>query len=228
MNQVVAGRDVIFNCAAQKLLPLSLSDPLFDADVNCRGTLTVLEAIKNKNPQALVIYVSSSTVIGKAEGMVDETSTERPLDIYSANKGVAEKYHWIYHRAHGLKTLSIRFANLFGPYGKGYPEVGFVNYFINLARQDKEIRIFGDGHQKRNLMYVEDAVGLGANMVGILKRIAVVDLQDNNTKSPLTFINPIITWRSDNMQTYKEASLCFPGISAEINRPSAIKINFFI
>ena len=76
-------------------------------------------------------------------------------------------------------------------------------------------------------MYVEDAVGLGANMVGILKRIAVVDLQDNNTKSPLTFINPIITWRSDNMQTYKEASLCFPGISAEINRPSAIKINYF-
>jgi peptide deformylase len=76
-------------------------------------------------------------------------------------------------------------------------------------------------------MYIENAVGLGANMVGILKRIAVVDLQENNIKSPLTFINPIITWRSDNMQTYKEASLCFPGISAEINRPSAIKINYF-
>ncbi len=76
-------------------------------------------------------------------------------------------------------------------------------------------------------MYIENAVGLGANMVGVLKRIAVVDLQDNNTKSPLTFINPIITWYSDDIQTYKEASLCFPGISAEIKRPSAIKINYF-
>ena len=76
-------------------------------------------------------------------------------------------------------------------------------------------------------MYTEKAVGLGANMVGILKRIAVVDLQDSNTKSPFTFINPVITWRSENRQTYKEASLCFPGISAEINRPSVIKIKYF-
>jgi len=158
MNQVVAGRDVIFNCAAQTSHPLSLSDPLFDASINCLGTLTVLEAIRNKNPQALVIYISSSTVVGKAEGTMDESHCERPRDIYSANKGVAEKYHWIYHRAHGLKTLSIRFANLFGPYGKGYPEFGFVNYFIALAQQNQEIKIFGDGHQKRNVMYVEDAV----------------------------------------------------------------------
>ena len=76
-------------------------------------------------------------------------------------------------------------------------------------------------------MYTEGAVGLGANMVGVLKRIAVVDLQDNNTKSPLTLINPKITWHSDDTQTYKEASLCFPGISAEISRPSTIKINYF-
>ena len=76
-------------------------------------------------------------------------------------------------------------------------------------------------------MYMENAVGLGANMVGVLKRIAIVDLQVNNTKSPLTFINPLITWYSDDIQTYKEASLCFPGITAEINRPSAIKMNYF-
>ena len=50
-------------------------------------------------------------------------------------------------------------------------------------------------------MYMENAVGLGANMVGILKRIAVVDLQDNNIKSPLTLINPLITWYSDDIQT---------------------------
>jgi peptide deformylase len=76
-------------------------------------------------------------------------------------------------------------------------------------------------------MYFEKAVGLCANMVGVLKRIAVVDLQNNNTKSPIILINPKITWYSDDIQVHEEVSLCFPGISAEINRPSAIKISYF-
>ena len=161
MQEVVVGKEVIFNCAAQTSHPLSLTDPLYDAQVNCLGSLTVLESVRNRNPKALVVYTSSSTVIGKSQGdIVDESHGERPLDIYSANKGVVEKYHWIYHHVHGLKTLSIRFANLFGPYGKGYPEFGFINYFIALARQDKEIKIFGEGLQQRNVMYVQDAVDL--------------------------------------------------------------------
>ena len=59
-----------------------------------------------------------------------------------------------------LKTLVLRFANLYGPYGKGYPEFGFINYFISLAQANKEITIYGDGKQTRNVMYVEDAVDL--------------------------------------------------------------------
>ena len=161
MQQVVIGKEVIFNCAAQTSHPLSLTDPLYDAQVNCLGSLTVLESVRNRNPKALVVYTSSSTVVGKSQAdIVDESHGEHPLDIYSANKGVVEKYHWIYHHVHGLKTLSIRFANLFGPYGKGYPEFGFINYFIALAQQDKQIKIFGEGLQKRNVMYVQDAVDL--------------------------------------------------------------------
>jgi peptide deformylase len=75
-------------------------------------------------------------------------------------------------------------------------------------------------------IYLEKAVGLGANMVGILKRIAVVDLQEKGVRSPFCFINPEITWRSDEKQTFKEASLCFPGIFAEISRSKAIKIRY--
>jgi UDP-glucose 4-epimerase len=155
---VVQGQDVILNCAAQTSHPLSLQLPLYDAEINCLGNLKLLETVRLLNPGAVIVYASSSTVIGKAVGdVVDETHGEKPLDIYSANKGVAEKYHRIYHRVHGLKTVVLRFANLYGPYGKGYPEFGFVNYFIHLACADQEIRIFGAGQQTRNVMYVEDA-----------------------------------------------------------------------
>ena len=155
---VVQGKDVIFNCAAQTSHPLSLQNPIHDAQINCVGNLRLLEAIRLLNPKAVVVYTSSSTVIGRAVGdFIDENHGERPLDIYSANKGAAEKYYRIYHRVHDLKTITLRFANLYGPYGKGYPEFGFVNYFINLAHADQEITVYGEGKQRRNLLYAEDA-----------------------------------------------------------------------
>jgi peptide deformylase len=77
-----------------------------------------------------------------------------------------------------------------------------------------------------DLMYQEKAVGIGANMVGILQRIAVVDIVENNKKSPHIFINPKITWRSSEMQEFTEASLCFRGIDAKVTRPNAIKMDY--
>jgi UDP-glucose 4-epimerase len=157
--QQVQSKDVIFNCAAQTSHPLSIQDPLFDAELNCLGNLRLLETVRLLNPHAVVLYTSSSTVIGKATvDVIDEQHPERPLDIYSANKGVAEKYYRIFHRVHDIKTISIRFANLYGPFGKPYPEFGFVNYFIDLAWRNDEIRIWGSGEQRRNVMFVDDAV----------------------------------------------------------------------
>lgn len=159
--QVVQNQDVIFNCAAQTSHPLSLQDPLFDAEINCIGNLKLLEAVRLLNSNAVIVYVSSSTVVGKARGdIVDESHGEKPLDIYSANKGVGEKYYQIYHTAYGLKTIVLRFANLYGPYGKGYPEFGFVNYFIHLAWTGQELKLFGSGDQTRNVLFVEDAVDI--------------------------------------------------------------------
>jgi UDP-glucose 4-epimerase len=155
---LVQGKDVVFNCAAQTSHPLSIQYPLLDADINCLGNLKLLESVRLLNPAAVVVYTSSSTVIGKAdEPVVDETHGERPLEVYSANKGVAEKYYRIYHTLHDLKTVVLRFGNLYGPYGKGYPEFGFINYFIHLAWSNEEIKIFGSGDQERNVMYVDDA-----------------------------------------------------------------------
>jgi UDP-glucose 4-epimerase len=161
LAQIVQGQDVIFNCAAQTSHPLSIQYPLLDADINCAGNLKLLEAIRLLNEDVVVVYTSSSTVIGKAMNeVVDEDHGERPLEIYSANKGIAEKYYRIYHTIYDLKTVVLRFANLYGPYGKGYPEFGFINYFIHLAWTNQEIKIFGAGDQRRNVMYVDDATDI--------------------------------------------------------------------
>ena len=89
---------------------------------------------------------------------------------------------------------------------------------------DDNIRIIVD--KMLNTMQIERAVGLGANMVGILKRIAVVDLHENNKSSPIIFINPEITYFSNDKQTFTERSLSFPGIEAPITRSKAIKMNY--
>ncbi|MBT8365767.1 MAG: NAD-dependent epimerase/dehydratase family protein, partial [Deltaproteobacteria bacterium] len=161
LAEVVQDQDVIFNCAAQTSHALSIQYPLLDAEINCLGSLKLLEAVRLLNKDAVVIYSSSSTVIGKAlYETADEDHAERPLEIYSANKGVAEKYYRIYHTHYDLKTVVLRFANLYGPFGKGFPEFGFVNYFIHQAWTNQQIKIFGEGNQTRNIMYVDDAADI--------------------------------------------------------------------
>lgn len=161
LAEIVQEQDVIFNCAAQTSHALSVQYPLLDADINCIGSLKLLEAVRLLNKNAVVVYTSTSTVIGKALNRIaDEDHPEKPLEIYSANKGVAEKYYRIYHTHYDLKTVVLRFANLFGPYGKTYPEFGFVNYFIHLVWNNQPIKIFGDGKQTRNITYIDDATDI--------------------------------------------------------------------
>ena len=158
LSEIIYGQDLIFQCAAQTSHPLSIQHPLLDTEINCLGNLKLLEAVRLVNPGATVVYTSSSTVIGKAVNhVIDEDHWERPMDIYSANKSVVEKYYRLYRTLHDLNTVVLRFANLFGPYGKGYPEFGFLNYFLDLAWQNKEITVYGEGGQTRNVMFVQDA-----------------------------------------------------------------------
>jgi UDP-glucose 4-epimerase len=98
LAEIVQDQDIIFNCAAQTSHALSVQYPLLDAEINCLGSLKLLEAVRLLNKDAVVVYSSSSTVTGKAlNEIADEDHPERPLEIYSANKGVAEKYFRIYH-----------------------------------------------------------------------------------------------------------------------------------
>ena len=77
-----------------------------------------------------------------------------------------------------------------------------------------------------DILYEAGGIGLGAPMVGLSQRIAIVDLQPGGVRAPLTLINPEIIRTSTDTQTHEEASLCFPGISAAVTRPAAITVRF--
>ena len=152
--------DVVFNCAASTSHPLSMREPWFDLDVNSRGVVNVLEAMRRFNRTAKLVHLGTSTQLGSLQYQpADENHPEFPTDIYSANKSASEKYVLVYSRAFGLPATVVRLSNVFGPRATiRSSEFTFNNYFVGLALQDRDITVYGEGRQLRNVLYVDDAV----------------------------------------------------------------------
>jgi UDP-glucose 4-epimerase len=160
VSAVIRGHDVLINCAAYTSHPNSMKEPLIDIDVNCKGVINILEAVRRFNRDCRLVHVGTSTQIGRMVfNPVTETHPEFPLDIYSANKSASEKYVLVYGQAYGLKAVSIRLANVFGPRSNiRSADFGFMNFFIGLGLQHKTITVFGEGKQLRTITYVDDIV----------------------------------------------------------------------
>lgn len=160
LTQYVVNTDVIFNCAASTSHPVSMKEPWLDMDVNGRGVINLLEAIRRFNSDVKLVHIGTSTQLGKLHYQpADEKHPEFPTDIYSANKSVSEKYVLIYAKAYDIDAVSVRLSNVFGPRASIHsPEFTFNNYFIGLALQGKDVSVYGDGLQMRNVIYVDDAV----------------------------------------------------------------------
>jgi UDP-glucose 4-epimerase len=156
----IISKEIIFNCAASTSHPFSMREPWKDLDVNSRAVVNLIEAVRRFNREVKLVHIGTSTQLGKLQYQpADEHHPEFPTDMYSANKSVSEKYVLIYARAYGMAATVIRLANVFGPRASIHsPEFTFNNYFIGLALQDKDITIYGEGQQLRNVLYVDDAV----------------------------------------------------------------------
>lgn len=159
MNQLVKNRDIIFNIAAQTSHSDSMADPFLDTDINCRGNLILLEAIRHNNPDARLVYVGTRAYYGEPEELpVNEKAAISSKDIYSVNRYAAEQYHMLYQLHYNLRVTGLRISNIFGPYAQmQHPRYNVLNWFIRLVIEDKPVPIFGDGQQIRDYLYVQDA-----------------------------------------------------------------------
>jgi len=158
MNQLVRGQDIIFDLAAQVSYTDSQEMPLLDVDINCRGHLVVLEACRHFNPEAKVIFTGSRMQYGKTlYNPVDAKHPMLPLSIYGVHKMTGEAYCQMYFHTHGIRTVAFRIANPYGPRQQmKHSKYGIVNWFIRLAMDEETIRVFGDGQQIRDYVYVDD------------------------------------------------------------------------
>lgn len=156
----IVDQDIIFNCAASTSHPFSMREPWIDLDVNSRGVVNLLEAVRRFNKKSKLVHVGTSTQLGPLRyEPADENHPEFPTDIYSANKSVSEKFVLVYARAYNIAATVIRLSNVFGPRASIHSaEFTFNNYFVGLALQDRDITVFGEGKQLRNVIFVEDAV----------------------------------------------------------------------
>ncbi len=160
MRALVRGQDVLFNLAGQVSHLDSMRDPFTDLDINARSQLSILEACRHENPEIKIVYAGTRQQYGKPDYLpLDERHLQHPTDINGVNKLAGEWYHIVYHTAYGLHTTSLRLTNTYGPRQlMKHNRQGFIAWFIRLAVEGKEIEIYGDGRQRRDLCYVDDVV----------------------------------------------------------------------
>jgi UDP-glucose 4-epimerase len=158
--EAVRGVDIVINCAARTSHSRSMTDPLTDVDVNCRGVINLLEGVRQAGGRIRVVQLGTSTQVGRAEREpVNEEHPEFPTEIYSASKVAAEKFVLVYGGAYGIPVAVLRLANVYGPRAKLTDAgLGFINFFIGLALGDKDLTVYGDGMQRRSATYVGDVV----------------------------------------------------------------------
>ncbi|MFL5918665.1 MAG: NAD-dependent epimerase/dehydratase family protein [Gaiellaceae bacterium] len=149
--------EVCFHLGAQIDVRVSVERPDLDADVNVVGTLRVLEAAREHGTK-LVFSSTGGAIYGECDGPADEDHAREPLAPYGVSKLAAEEYLAAYNRLHGSSHVSLRYGNVYGPRQDPHGEAGVVAIFMNALRDGKTPRIYGEGTQSRDYVFVADVV----------------------------------------------------------------------
>jgi CDP-paratose 2-epimerase len=178
LREAVVQADRMFHFAAQVAVTTSLVDPVTDFEINARGTVNLLEAIRAQPEPPPLVFTSTNKVYGKLGDVgleldgkryapadpairacgIDES---RPLDFYSpygASKGSADQYVLDYCRTFDLPTAVFRMSCIYGPHQFGTEDQGWVAHFLIRALQGSPITLYGDGYQVRDILFVDDLV----------------------------------------------------------------------
>jgi UDP-glucose 4-epimerase len=153
--------DVAFHLAAQIDVRVSVSDPVFDANVNVAGTINLLEAARRAEVGRVVFASTGGAIYGEGTGRdlpLDEAAECIPDAPYGQSKLAAEGYLALYGRLYDLSTIALRLGNVYGPRQDPLGEAGVVAIFCGALLDGRTPRVFGDGEQTRDYVYVGDIV----------------------------------------------------------------------
>jgi CDP-paratose 2-epimerase len=191
VRRSVALSSAVLHLAAQVAVTTSLDRPVDDFEINARGTLNVLEALRLDNPQAPMVFASTNKVYGRLlapsafvrhgkryividAGVGRSIAETAALDLYSpygCSKGAADHYVGDYARVYGLRTAVLRMSCVYGPRQFGTEDQGWIAHFMLQSIRRRPITIFGDGLQVRDALHVDDAI---AAWLGTLTHIDAV------------------------------------------------------
>jgi len=151
--------EVVFHLAAQIDVRRSVADPAFDARVNVEGTVNVLEAARAAGARRVVYSSTGGAIYGEADAIpTPEDAAIRPLAPYGQAKHAGGGYLALAASLHGLSTIALRYANVYGPRQDPLGEGGVIAIFCGCLASGTQPTIFGDGEQTRDFVYVADVV----------------------------------------------------------------------
>ncbi len=162
LASVVVGADAVFPFAGRSGAARSLDDPVVDAQVNGLGQLRLLEALRDRNPDARVVFPGSRLQYGRVATLpVPEDHPLEPTSAYGIHKLLGEQYHLLYARQFGIRSTSLRISLPYGPeQDRADDAFGVVGTFLARAAAGEAIQLYGGGEQLRDYVFVDDLVDL--------------------------------------------------------------------
>ena len=157
--------EAVFHLAAQADVRVSVANPVEDADVNVVGTIRILEGARRHGAQ-VVFSSTGGAIYGECEEPAREDAATEPLSPYGTSKLAAEEYLRSYNRLYDTRHISLRYGNVYGPRQDPHGEAGVVAIFLGALSRGEQAKIFGDGAQTRDYVYVGDVARATTSAVG--------------------------------------------------------------
>jgi UDP-glucose 4-epimerase len=157
--------EAVFHLAAQADVRVSVERPVDDAAVNVLGTVRVLEAARRHGAQ-VVFSSTGGAIYGERDDAATEDAPCEPLSPYGTAKLAAEEYIHSYNRLYGTRHIALRYGNVYGPRQDPHGEAGVVAIFLGALARGERARIFCDGLQTRDYVYVGDVARATTSTVG--------------------------------------------------------------
>ncbi|MGQ9596838.1 MAG: NAD-dependent epimerase/dehydratase family protein [Thermoproteota archaeon] len=156
IRNLVKGADVVVHCAAYISVMESINDPVKYFDNNVGGTTSIVKSCVDGGV-ARIVYLSSAAVYGRPEKLpIDEVHPTKPISPYGLTKLMAEQVIEYYAKLYGLKYVTLRLFNVYGPGQVDNEYSGVITKFIKRIKEGKPLIIYGDGEQTRDFVHVKD------------------------------------------------------------------------